>query len=65
MRLAYRIQLPQLETDEQFTRLLGFLDRHRAAVDELALFTDYCHHGYTPPAVFAARAAIISQRIEV
>ncbi len=64
MTLAYRIHLKQYETDEQFEILRSFLNEHRAAVDELALFSDYWHHGYTDPRLFAERMRIAARRIE-
>lgn len=63
MTIAFRIYLPQWESNEQFARTLAFLKAHRSAIDELALFSDYWHHGYTLPEVFATRSLIMAERI--
>lgn len=63
MILSYRISTRQLETDQQFARLVGFLQEHRTVIDELSLFTEFWHHGCYPLDRFAAWAAVLAQRL--
>lgn len=64
MTLSYRLLPPQIQTDQQFARLLALLKKHRRAVDEISLFTEYWHHLYQPLEQFAAMAAKLGRRIE-
>ncbi|HEY3332147.1 MAG TPA: hypothetical protein VGK19_19115 [Capsulimonadaceae bacterium] len=64
MTLSYRIHVHQYETDEQFERLVRLLDAHKHAIDEIALFTEYWHHGYFPEADFTALTEIMAKRID-
>ena len=63
MTLSYRISVELLGSDDQFDRLLDTLRRHRPAVDEISLFTEYWHHAYMPLDAFAERAALFGRRI--
>jgi hypothetical protein len=63
VKLSYRILPPIYDSDEQFERLVQLLRAHANAIDEIALFTDYCHHGYTPLGPFAALMQTAARRI--
>ena len=62
MKLAQRISVALCETEAKFVRLLEFLRRHRAAVDEVALMTD-SWYGYQPMAEVERIAALLADRI--
>lgn len=64
LKLSFRIVVNRYEEEEQFQQLLAFLSDYKDAVDELAIFTEYWHYGYYPLDAFAARCAIIEDRIE-
>lgn len=48
MKLSYRISVKKFQTEEEFNQLIMFLDEYRNIIDEIALFTEYWHHGYYP-----------------
>jgi len=64
LKLSFRIVVNRYEDEEQFQQLLTFLLTYKDCVDELAIFTEYWHYGYYPLDDFAARCAIIENRIE-
>jgi hypothetical protein len=61
--LAYRIAAPQWKTDEQFARLLTFLEAHHAAVDEISLFDDDSPRACASLERLEQGAAILKRRI--
>ncbi len=63
MILAHRIPFPQYADDAQFAITLAFLQRHRAVVDEICLFTENTNVACLPLAQFTAHAAIIGRRL--
>lgn len=64
MKIAQRIIYNLLENDESYNLVADFLERHRASVDEITLFTGYCHHGAIPLETLRPQAAILARRIE-
>ncbi|MBO9608637.1 MAG: hypothetical protein J7639_21975 [Paenibacillaceae bacterium] len=63
MKLSYRIYVTQFREEASFRKLLAFLDTYRDCVDELALFTEYWHHGYYPLDDYRLLCGIMRDRI--
>lgn len=63
MKIAQRIHLRQLLSDEAFRVLVDFLLRHRSCFDELTLFDGFCHHGAIPMEELRENAAVLQKRI--
>lgn len=63
MKIAQRIHLFQLLKDEDYARLVAFLDKHRSCMDELTLFTGFCHHGAIPLSELQPQADILALRV--
>ena len=62
MTLSYRIGAQFCESDAQFEQLLAFLGKHRSAVDEIALFTEW-YYAHYPLEEFAKFADLLTTRI--
>lgn len=63
MKKAYRIGYWRYYEDAEFEALLRFLKRYKDCVDELALFTEYSHHGYYPLSYFQDLCQVLKRRI--
>lgn len=63
MKIAQRIHLRQLQSEETFRSLVDFLLRHRSCFDELTLFDGFCHHGAIPMEELREVAAVMKKRI--
>ncbi|SFB29400.1 hypothetical protein SAMN05216312_105316 [Cohnella sp. OV330] len=63
MKLSFRILVPRYESEEKFRELLDFLMKHRNAVDEIMLFTEYWHQGYNPLDWFGELCRIMKDRL--
>ena len=63
MKIAQRIHFKQVFTDEAYTDLVSFLERHRECFDELTIFDGYCHHGGIPLEELRENANILGRRI--
>lgn len=64
MKLSFRLIVNRYEEEEQFRGLLAFLSDYRECVDEIALFTEYWHHGYYPLDAFAHACETMKDRME-
>lgn len=64
LKLSWRIGLPHIETDEAFNRLLNLVKKHRAIVDEVALFETVTCHLYIPLDVYACRMELMARRLD-
>jgi hypothetical protein len=63
IHLSWRVGLTKSETDDAFERLVAFARRHRAVVDEIALFDSITHHLYLPLDVIERRAELFGRRV--
>lgn len=63
MKIAQRIHFKQIHTDEAYSLLVDFLERHRGCFDELTIFDGYCHHGAIPMEELRENAVILGKRI--
>ena len=66
MKLAYRIAYSpeRFEDDEGFDELCKHLTQWRDCIDEVAVFTEYCHHGYYSPEHILRLQPIFRRRME-
>jgi len=65
MKLSYRIGNPSWQPDEGFEHLLSVIRRWKSAVDEIAFFIDYSHHGYYPLEEYEALAPLLKSRMQM
>lgn len=63
MKLAQRIHYFNWHSDENYSRLIQVCEKYRAAMDELTLFSGYCHHGYNAIDTVEKECQILSDRI--
>jgi len=63
MKLSYRIGKPSWLPDDGFEHLLSVIRQWKNAVDEIALFVDYSHHGYYPLEEYEAQAPVLRARM--
>ncbi len=63
MKSAFRIGHGRYYTDQEFEKLLRFIKKHHENIDELALFTEYSHHGYYPLEEVESLSVILKKRI--
>ncbi len=64
MKLSFRILTPRYDSEHQFKELLDFLIKHRNAIDEIMLFTEYWHQGYNPLDSFGELCGIMKDRLK-
>lgn len=64
LKLAWRIGLDHIETDEAFNRLLSLFKKYAPIVDEVALFDTITHHLYIPLDVYKRRMELFAGRLE-
>ncbi|MBO4298313.1 MAG: hypothetical protein J5998_05900, partial [Clostridia bacterium] len=64
MKLSYRIGKISWEPDAGFEHLLSVIRRWPSAIDEIALFVDYSHHGYYPLEEYEALAPLLKARMQ-
>jgi len=64
MKLSYRIGCPTWQPDAEFEHLLYVIQNWKSAVDEIALFIDYSHHGYYPLAEYEALVPLLKSRMQ-
>ena len=64
MKLSYRIGNPSWQPDDGFEHLLGVVRRWKSAVDEIAFFIDYSHHGYYPLEEYEELAPRLKARMQ-
>ena len=64
MKLSYRIGYPCWQPDEGFEQLLSVIQKWKNAVDEIALFIDYSHHGYYPLEEYEALVPLLKSRMQ-
>jgi hypothetical protein len=62
MILSYRIAAQFCDCDAQFDKLLAFLGKHRSAVDEIAIFSEW-YYAHYPLEEFARFAELLGTRI--
>lgn len=63
MKKAYRIGYWRFYDDAEFEKLLQFILRYKDCIDELALFTEYSHHGYYPVSYIQDLCLVLKKRI--
>ncbi len=61
--LSWRVQWPLYMTDGAFDATWAFLRRHRRAVDEVAFFETFSHHGYLPLDLYRRTADVLRRRM--
>lgn len=64
MKLSYRIFQSTWQPDDGFEYLLSTIRRWKSAVDEIAFFIDYSHHGYYPLEEYEALAPLLKARMQ-
>lgn len=64
MKLAQRIPYNSCMTDEAFQRTLAFCEKYRGCMDEIAIFTEYQHHGYRDMSQQRADYAVLGRRVK-
>ncbi len=64
MKLSYRIGKNCWDRKEDLDVLLEVVRRWKGAVDEIALFVDYSHHGYYPIEEYEALAPVLKERMQ-
>lgn len=64
MKLSYRIGHPTWQPDDGFAHLLSVIERWKNAVDEIAFFIDYSHHGYYPLEEYEALMPHLKSRMQ-
>ena len=63
MKISQRIIYDLLKDDASYFKVSDFLERHRSCIDEIALFTGYCHHGAIPMEILRPQTEILKNRI--
>lgn len=63
MKLAQRIHYHSWLTEKAFNRTVAFCEKYRGCMDELALFTEYQHHGYRDMSLQREDYAVLGKRI--
>ena len=63
MKKLLRVGYGRYFTDAEFERFYAFAQKHRACIDQIALFTDYSHHPYYPMEELAELSRVLTKRI--
>ena len=63
MKLAQRIHYFNWYNNESYSRLTQVCEKYRDAMDELTLFSGYCHHGYNKIETVEKECQILAARV--
>ena len=64
MKLSHRIWYHDHMESDKFENFCSYVRKNIDCIDELALFTEYSHHGYIPLEQIKANAAVIKEHIK-
>lgn len=64
MKISHRIMYYDHMGDAAFEKLYSYVQRNMDCVDEVALFTEFSHHGYVPFELIRKNAEIIKEHIK-